>query len=332
LKHLPLLVAALAFTLAPVRAEAANKVLLIGDSWAALAGLVWNDTFADNGMDDVDVVVSAFNGGLATDYAGNPGLIPGLLDANPDVEWLLISLGGNDMLTAWTNEEESGWEERLSNAYRQILNPIVAAHPGVRIALLSYDFPNFELSPVCITLGLDTFRGLLTPQINLEIFKITTIQSEVAAEYGAVSFISAWGTLQANGGVPNAPNLLLPSPASQMTDCIHANDPGYRAFNQAVYDAYFPGQFACTTDADADGFTSTACGGVDCDDGNPAINPGIGEIAENGIDDDCNLNTPDVPPPPGGCTTTGAAGGAVSWLLSSLLLLPALLNRRWHRS
>ena len=41
-------------------------------------------------------------------------------------------------------------------------------------------------------------------------------------------------------------------------------------------------------DADGDGYYDETCGGKDCDDSDPAVNPDAGEVCDNGIDDDCD--------------------------------------------
>lgn len=41
-------------------------------------------------------------------------------------------------------------------------------------------------------------------------------------------------------------------------------------------------------DADGDGFTDAACGGGDCNDADPAINPGAAESCSDGVDNDCD--------------------------------------------
>ena len=45
---------------------------------------------------------------------------------------------------------------------------------------------------------------------------------------------------------------------------------------------------ACCPDADGDGFTDAACGGTDCNDGDPAINPLANEICTDTVDNDCD--------------------------------------------
>ena len=48
------------------------------------------------------------------------------------------------------------------------------------------------------------------------------------------------------------------------------------------------------TDKDNDGWNAN----IDCNDTNPSINPSMKEVLHNGVDDDCNPNTPDNGRPP----------------------------------
>ncbi len=41
-------------------------------------------------------------------------------------------------------------------------------------------------------------------------------------------------------------------------------------------------------DGDGDGYESASCGGDDCDDGDPAVNPGAAELCDGGVDEDCD--------------------------------------------
>ena len=55
-----------------------------------------------------------------------------------------------------------------------------------------------------------------------------------------------------------------------------------------------PGDYSLTLstgscwDDDGDGYEDEACGGDDCDDADPAINPGTAEVCDDGVDNDCD--------------------------------------------
>jgi hypothetical protein len=46
--------------------------------------------------------------------------------------------------------------------------------------------------------------------------------------------------------------------------------------------------FTTCVDGDSDGFQDAACGGDDCDDSDPAVNPAATEACDNGVDEDCS--------------------------------------------
>jgi len=75
----------------------------------------------------------------------------------------------------------------------------------------------------------------------------------------------------------------------------------------------------CTTDADADGYLAPSCGGDDCNDDDAGVNPGAAEIADDGVDQDCN-GADRTQWVQGGCNTSGQSGwGSLGFAVLAML-------------
>jgi hypothetical protein len=89
-------------------------------------------------------------------------------------------------------------------------------------------------------------------------------------------------------------------------DCDSVNN----ATVDGAFAAYYPqvapwlgvGGTTCD-DADGDGYDDEVCGGTDCDDSNPFVNPGVAEVCGDGIDNNCDGSIDEGCP----CTPTGDA-------------------------
>jgi|GEM_PF-2012670 len=82
---------------------------------------------------------------------------------------------------------------------------------------------------------------------------------------------------------------------------VQINGDGFLVWESAWYDfnaelgirdIFLGVPCSAEADYDGDGYMSITCGGNDCNDQNPLVNPGATEIPGNGIDDDCDVSSP----------------------------------------
>ena len=173
----------------------AERILVIGDSWAQPIGNQLRIVLAANEHTDI-IVQLTLQWGTASSLSSSAGLaaITSWLNAWPDANIVHLSIGGNDW--AW----ESGWTPDLAGTQEEadllaaimvdvetIADHIFSIRPGAQIMWSSYDFfrPN--------DLGTPT-------EVNTAHIKMAELGAQLAMTKPGLSFVDLFGTLQVTYG------------------------------------------------------------------------------------------------------------------------------------
>lgn len=131
-----------------------TRILLVGDSWANMIGIdnaIKNafERFGHSNYTFYTNAVLAENGTKTTDFIQPNRLneIQTQLLANPDIDFVHLSLGGNDVLNNWHKSwSQARTDSLLDSVYSrltQIISFIQNVKPGIRVFWSGYCYPNF---------------------------------------------------------------------------------------------------------------------------------------------------------------------------------------------
>lgn len=260
-----------------------NKVLLVGDSWAFFmaADQTINDVFDVWGHSDKTFFTNTTlseNGAETDDFLqqGKLDEIHSQLDAKPSIEYVHLSLGGNDVLGSWninfTTAQTDSLKDTVFNRLTTIIDSIKSFRPHVKIIWSGYMYPNFEeviedAAPFqSVHPFYGTWEGMGFPSFQ----QLNALLNDFSADVEAyvnndpqLFFVNATGLMQYQFGqttplgvAPGGtyPPFSQPLPAGDQTypspkesmrdygvtkDCFHLSGPGYDAMMSYTTQKYY---------------------------------------------------------------------------------------------
>jgi len=268
------LLAALFFVPAALVAQPA--VLLVGDSWARF---MFDDAalpmvLTAHGHPEIAVFGDATteNGTTAQDWshADRLQLIHDQLTAHPEVEVVVLFLGGNDFLAGLSGggwyvgispEAETQLFDDIGSDLGIVIDAILGFEPEIEVVLNSYDYPNFVDTLtglvgtyLCVPLYAD-LNGPTPFEINSVTPQLDARELALATTRPRLTVVRHWGLMQYLYGFPSdgiQPGDLLPpgdltrpSPLASMRkydilgivddDCFHLRPEGYDALAEQIW-------------------------------------------------------------------------------------------------
>jgi len=197
-----------------------QRVLIVGDSWAQLQidHNSHNQVFADNGF--TDIIIAPISDSVAADgleaaYWATPSQLQTVIDAliaNPEIDTVQLTIGGNDFLNAWsinmTMMEELALQQQIADDLATIADEILALDSKIEIILSFYDYPNF----------VDTIGGLFggicndllndmgiptTTELNIAATAFEQMYLQIANNNPRIYHVSHFGLMQSFYGFPS---------------------------------------------------------------------------------------------------------------------------------
>lgn len=261
-----------------------NRVILAGDSWAAF---MYGDQTINEGLKNVghsdkkfvsNVTISE-NGADTYDFVDGPkqDAIQSLVDANPEVSIIHMSIGGNDLLGDWnvsfTQAETDALAAEVEARLDTIIDFLHGTREGMNVFWPGYTYPNFEevIEEIAPFQSSHPFFGTWDDMGQPDFLTINSILNDMsdsvalsAATDPQLHFVHAQGVLQyhfgqdqplgvAPGGTYPAFQAPLPlgypdypSPSESMrlyagifTDCFHLSPEAYLVFFQYQAERYY---------------------------------------------------------------------------------------------
>ncbi len=222
----------------PKRLPSAPRVLIAGDSWAQF---MWDDGAHDTllerfGLSDQSSLSLSLGSNPGTGYSGPEYAISGsearewantasypwianvvsTLQANPTIDWVILSIGGNDALAGrsgggWYKDmdldvpgSEQAFFDQLEVDTFVIIDAVLAVRPDIRVMISSYDYPNFNVGFWCFTfacpkrddLSRDPNNDLITDaEINALMVDVETRRRDWAANNARVVLDNSIGLM-----------------------------------------------------------------------------------------------------------------------------------------
>ncbi len=199
-----------------------NRILLVGDSWAAFqnADATINQALMNMGHSDkkfVSNVQIAENGADTWDFVDGPkqDAIENIIDANPDIDIVHLSIGGNDVLGDWhvsfTQEMTDSLTQDVEGRLHSIIDFLQGTRTGMHVFWPGYTYPNFEeiIEDIAPFQSTHPFYGTWDDMGQPDFLTINTILNDMsdsvlvaAAADPYLDFVPAQGILQYQYGQP----------------------------------------------------------------------------------------------------------------------------------